>query len=155
AVAEAPGAPLHGTLEIAGKRAPDTVVTAFTDNGDGDAARTDDSGEWAMWDIPSGTYTLEVAGRDNDPYGVVPTPSAAVAMVLPGTAQLTGVVQDAQAAPIAGADVSGRDEKGRSYYTQTDALGHFVLENVLPGTVSVSVRPPHAAAPSAQQVTLT
>ncbi len=145
AIARAPGAPLRGTLTIAGQPGAGKILTAFDDAGSGGTVRTDDEGAFSIWDIPAGTYTLTLRGRETEPWGTVTVPASSVATSLPGATQIAGVARDMQGKPVGDARVEGRDGR-RLYLATTDKQGRFMLDEVLPGTVAVSVRPVNAAA---------
>ena len=151
AIARAPGAPLRGTLTIAGQPGAGKTLTAFDDDGRGGTVRTDDDGAFSIWDIPAGTYTLTLRGRETEPWGTVTVPASSVAMSLPGATQIAGVARDVRGKPVANARVEGRDGR-RLYLATTDKQGRFMLDEVLPGSVAVSVRPVNAAAPAPQTV---
>ena len=100
--------------------------------------RTDDSGGFSFADVAPGSHSLEARKEGFKPgvLGVkVPGESVTVTLVVStGPGRIRGVVRSGEE-PVAGAAIVSGTLK-----TSSDAQGRYVLENVGPGPVTVSVQ---------------
>jgi protocatechuate 3,4-dioxygenase beta subunit len=121
---------------------------------------TEEDGTFEFRLLPSGDYVIRTPDGFQDdrppprvPFGRVviselrvrddASPNA-LEIRLPPEARISGLILDTKGSAVAGAWIRAKDARGLSlsarWELQTDATGHFLLENVAAGTYTVLVR---------------
>lgn len=151
-------AALQGTVVAGGSGAPvegaRVDVSPYGSSGDCGRAVTDGTGHFTVENLAPGSYDLVVTAPGFAPLTrraltVAPGEHFPIELKLIGTGTVEGEVQDGNGQPVAGAQVVSANRWGSTTDSEpaearTDEQGHYRLEDLPAGSVTVTVRRPGA-----------
>jgi len=152
------GAPVAGNLYLTGGAPVGQAVVDLTSTKSGKLYTGESwfNGQFSVWTVPPGTYTLTVPGYIPRPalkhvhvdtafevqqnHGT-PSQSLSVSLHAGGTVKGT-IVNATTALPVAGAVVTVADGEGSTTSGVTTTNGAYTVKGVVPGTISVTAQAP-------------